>query len=108
MYSAADIYLFPTLADNCPLTVIEAIACGLPVVTFNTGGVPEIVRHMKEGYVAKYKDSDDLFAGVETILNDENLRHRFGKSGEKRAKEMFDAKIMAQKYYELYCEVLKT
>ncbi|MGI6394058.1 MAG: glycosyltransferase [bacterium] len=106
MYSAADIYLFPTLADNCPLTVIESMLCGLPIVTFDVGGVPEIVEHEKTGYIAKYKDPDDLLKGVEMLLNNENMREEFGISGEKRAREMFDAKIMAEKYYELYCELL--
>ncbi len=106
IYSAADIYLFPTLADNCPLTVIESTSCGLPVVTFDVGGVPEIVEHDKTGYIAKYKDSGDLLKGVQMLLDDENMREEFGISGEKRAREMFDAKIMAEKYYELYCELL--
>jgi glycosyltransferase involved in cell wall biosynthesis len=106
MYSAADIYLFPTLADNCPLTVIESMSCGLPVVTFDVGGVPEIVEHEKTGYIAKYKNSDDLLKGVEMLLDDEKMREEFGKAGEKRAREMFDAKIMAEKYYKLYLELL--
>jgi glycosyltransferase involved in cell wall biosynthesis len=106
LYSSADVYLFPTLADNCPLTLIESMSCGLPVVTFDVGGVPEIVEHEKTGYIAKYKDPDDLLKGVLMLLDDENMREEFGKSGEKRAREMFDAKIMAERYYELYCELL--
>ena len=106
MYSAADIYLFPTLAEVFGLVVAEAMSCGLPLVTFNTGGVPEIVEHEKTGYIAKYKDSNDLLRGVNMFLNDENLRKSLGKAGEKRARELFDARIMTQKYYELYCELL--
>lgn len=106
LYSSADIMLYPTLADNCPLGVVEAMLCGLSVVTFDVGGVPEIVEHDKTGYIAKYKDSGDLLKGVQMLLDDENMREEFGISGEKRAREMFDAKIMAEKYYELYCELL--
>jgi glycosyltransferase involved in cell wall biosynthesis len=106
LYSAADIFLFPTIAETFGLVVAEALACRLPVVTFDTGGVPEIVEHMKSGYVAKYKDSDDLLNGVNMFLNDENLRKRFGEAGSKRVRELFDAKIMAKNYYCLYCELL--
>ena len=106
MCSAADIYLFPTLADNCPLSVIESMSCGLPVVTFDVGGVPEIIAHEKTGYIAKYKDPDDLLHGVNMLLDDENLRSNLGEAGEKRARELFDAKAMTQKYHELYKEAL--
>ena len=76
-FSASDLFLFPTLADNCPLTVLEAMSCGVPIVTFKTGGVPELVKHLKNGYVANYKDLDDLINGVKYILslsNDEILK----------------------------------
>ncbi|KKQ44293.1 MAG: Glycosyltransferase and TPR domain protein, partial [Candidatus Nomurabacteria bacterium GW2011_GWC1_37_9] len=44
-FAAADVFLFPSTADNCPLVVLEAEACGLPVVSFATGGIPELVEH---------------------------------------------------------------
>ena len=68
-YSAADILLYPSLADNCPLVILEAMACGLPVISFDTGGIPELVEHKINGYIAKYKDVNDLKIGVEYLLN---------------------------------------
>ena len=59
-YSAADILLYPSIADNCPLVVLEAMACGLPVVSFETGGIPELVEHKVNGYIAEYKNPNDL------------------------------------------------
>ena len=106
LYSAADIYLFPTLAENCPLGVIEAMSCGLSVITFNTGGVPEIVRHMKDGYVAEYKNGVELIKALDLLLNDKNLINKMSISAQKRAREEFDAKIMVGNYYKLYCEIL--
>ncbi|MBI2057839.1 MAG: glycosyltransferase, partial [Candidatus Yanofskybacteria bacterium] len=50
-FAAADIFLFPSTADNCPLVVLEVEACGLPVVSFATGGIPELVDHRKTGYI---------------------------------------------------------
>ena len=68
-YSAADMLLYPSIADNCPLVVLEAQACGLPVVAFETGGIPELVDHQKTGYVARYKDIDDLIIGTRWMLS---------------------------------------
>ena len=60
------------------MVVLEAMACGTPVIAFNTGGVPELIEHMKTGYVAKYKNSDDLANGVELFLKDDVLRAKAG------------------------------
>src|SRR3989339_203963 len=59
-FSASDVFLFPSLADNFPLTVLESMACGLPVVGFDTGGGTEEGEHLKTRYVAKKKNIDDL------------------------------------------------
>jgi len=106
LYSASDIYLFPTLADNCPLSVIESMACGLPVITFNTGGVPEIVEHMKNGYVADYKSLDDIFKGVLLLLDNDVLRDEFSLSAISRVKNNFDSALMVGYYFKLYSEIL--
>ena len=68
-YSAADVLLYPSIADNCPLVILEAQACGLPVVAFNTGGIPELVEHKTNGYIAEYKNSDDLQSGIKYLLS---------------------------------------
>lgn len=67
-YSATDVLLYPSIADNCPLVVLEAMACGLPVVSFNTGGIPELIEHKINGYIADYKNTDDLKNGVDYLL----------------------------------------
>ena len=54
------------------------MACGTPVIAFNTGGVPELVEHMKTGYIAEYKNSDDLANGVELFLSNDDLRYKAG------------------------------
>ncbi|MBI5561766.1 MAG: glycosyltransferase family 4 protein [Deltaproteobacteria bacterium] len=62
--AASDLYVVPSIAENSPLVVLESLACGTPVAAFDVGGVPELVRHKDTGYVARYKDSDDLAAGI--------------------------------------------
>jgi len=67
-YNAADLFVHPSLADNLPNTLIEAMAAGTPAVTFDIGGCAEVVRHEKTGYVAKYRDVGDLANGIQWIL----------------------------------------
>ena len=105
LYSAADIYLFPTLADNCPLTAIESLACGLPVVTFETGGVPEIVENEKSGLVVEYKNGDKLVKALEKLLDDDELREKMTENAVNASKK-FSSERMADEYFELYKELL--
>lgn len=64
VYNAADVFVTPSLADNLPTTILESLSCGTPVVGFNTGGIPEMIEHKSNGYVARYKDSEDLAEGI--------------------------------------------
>lgn len=105
LYSSADIYFYPTLADNCPLSVIEAMSCGLPVVTFCTGGVPEIVNHNKNGYVAEYQDFEDIKKGVEILLENERIRDEMSLNSINRVKEKFCSITMSDKYHNIYKEL---
>ncbi|MBP5406289.1 glycosyltransferase [bacterium] len=106
LYSAADIYLFPTLADNCPLTAIESLACGLPVVTFETGGVPEIVENEESGFVVEYKNGEKLVEALEKLLNNDELREKMAENAISASKK-FSSERMALDYMKLYEELLK-
>ena len=106
-YSAADVLLYPSIADNCPLVVIEAQACGLPVVSFRTGGIPEIIEHLKTGFIADYKDTKGLADGVNYILNlkqeeSDNLR----KNSVNNVEEKFTLTRMANSYLKLYEDLI--
>ena len=106
LYSASDIYLFPTLADNCPLTAIESLACGLPVVTFETGGVPEIVENNKTGFVVEYKNGEMLTNALSRLLDDDELREKMSGAAVVASKK-FSSERMALDYLKLYEELLK-
>ena len=73
-YAAADLYVHPATAENLPHAVVESIACGTPVVAFDVGGVPDAVRHLETGYLARLGDARDLAYGIATLLGDEALR----------------------------------
>ena len=70
VYNAADVFVLPSLEDNLPNTIMEAMACGVPCVGFRVGGIPEMIRHQENGYVAKECDADDLAQGIRYVLAD--------------------------------------
>lgn len=92
-YAAADVLLYPAIADNCPLVVLEAQACGLPVVAFATGGIPELVQHQVSGWIASYQDTAGLIAGLEFVL-----KHKLGWQFNRR----FSFQTMLANYLKLY------
>ena len=68
VYNASDIFIAPSLADNLPYTIYEALSCGTAVIAFNTGGIQDMISHKENGYLAKYKDSDDIAKGIKFCL----------------------------------------
>ncbi len=106
-YSAADLLLYPSIADNCPLVALEAQACGLPLVAFKTGGIPEIIGHKKTGFIAGYKNTGGLIEGINHILNlgledYDNLR----KNSIKNVEEKFTLAKMTDSYLKLYEDLI--
>jgi glycosyltransferase involved in cell wall biosynthesis len=69
IYSMADVFVSPSIEDNLPNMIMEAMACGTPVVAFNTGGIPDLIDHQVNGYLAEFKSSADLAAGINDVLN---------------------------------------
>lgn len=68
LYNAVDVYVTPSLAESFGQTVFEAQACGASVVGFNVGGIPDLIKHLKTGYLVKYMDSDDLASGIKWAI----------------------------------------
>lgn len=104
-YSAADLLIYPTLTDNLPFVVLESLSCGTPVISFNTGGVPEEIEHLKTGYIAKYKDVQDLIDGIELFLNDDNLRKNASIEARKTVQKRFSIGTAVDNYIQLYNEI---
>ena len=68
LYSACDVFVLPALQENLPNTLMESLACGTPCVAFNHGGIPDLVRHQRNGYLARFKDTVDLARGIQWVL----------------------------------------
>ena len=101
-YAAADILLFVSLAENFPLVALEALSTGLPVVSFDVGGVKEAVLHKEQGYIARYKDSGDLIEGVEYLLSIQPIEYeRMRESARARVLEHFTDHKMTDNYLSL-------
>jgi len=106
-YAAADLYLYPSLADNCPLVVLEAMGCGIPVLAFDTGGTAELVLHEKTGYIASYKNYDDLKNGFEWLFSNNERLTTLSEKASERVKELFTLEIMHENYMNLYRTIIQ-
>ncbi len=107
IYNAADAFVFPTLADNQPLVLIEAMACGTPMVSFDVGGVSEMVRHMETGYLARSQDAEDMARGIKLLMGDDGLRRRMRQRCQEIAKAEYALELQAQRYLALYEQAVK-
>lgn len=106
-YALADLFLYPSLADNCPLVVQEAMACGTPVLSFNTGGIPELIDHEKNGYVVEYGNTNALVKTLNTFLSlSKEKRESISDSAIEKAKTYFDEEKMVEKYIQLYTSLI--
>lgn len=98
MYAAADCFVTPSLQDNLPNTVAEAMSCGTPCVGFDTGGIPEMIHHAHDGYVARYCDSGDLADGIEYVF-----RHpEFRQAAAEAAIHDYSESRTSQEYIRIY------
>ncbi|MDE5711745.1 MAG: glycosyltransferase, partial [Bacteroides sp.] len=104
IYNAVDIFVTPSLEENLPNTLMEAMACGIPCVGFNVGGIPEMIDHLHNGYVAQYKSSEDFANGIYWILNEPNYTE-LSEQACRKAVTHYSENIIAKKYIDLYNKV---
>lgn len=105
-YAAADAFLTTSLDDNLPNTVMESLACGTPVISFTTGGIPDMVKHKSNGYLAAYKDVNDFKEGLNWIYNHPN-RDELNKNARESIMLKFSEKIIAEQHIGLYKQLLE-
>lgn len=105
LYSMADVYLFPSVDDNLPNTVMESLACATPVVAFKTGGVPDMVKHKENGYIAEYKNAEDLYKGMMEV-REKNIDNIWGNNGRKKVLREYSPSVIAKKYIKVYNDIL--
>lgn len=101
IYNAADLFVTPSLEENLPNTVMEAMACGTPCVGFNVGGIPEMIDHLHNGYVAQYKSAEDFANGIHRVLTEPGYAS-LSEQASRKAVSHYSENIIAKKYIDLY------
>src|SRR5262249_21380864 len=102
LYAAADVYVLPSLLENLPNTIIEAMACGTPTVAFAVGGIPDLLTHRQEGYLAKPFDVEDLAAGIEWCLTSRDVSEHLGSAARRKVEARFTNEAQARSYHALF------
>ena len=101
-YNAADVFVLPSLSENLPNTIMEAMACGVPCVGFKVGGVPEMIDHLENGYVADYRNATDLAKGIHWALDEEADTEKVHKACLAKVAHNYSQQSVAQRYIEIY------
>lgn len=100
LYNAVDMYVTPSLQDNLPNTIVEAMSCGVPCVGFNVGGIPEMIDHKANGYVAEYRNAEDFAEGIIWTFNQDYST--LSEASRTKAVETYSQESVANKYIEVY------
>ena len=107
IYSAVDVMIVPSRQDNLPNTAVEAHACGTPVAAFDLGGLPDIVDHMKTGWLAPPFDVDNLAMGILWMVQDHERRVNLSESARASALSRYSPGVIAREYCKVYDEAIR-
>jgi glycosyltransferase involved in cell wall biosynthesis len=106
LYAAVDVFAAPSVQDNLPNTVMEAIACGTPCVAFNIGGMPDMIEHQQNGYLARPYDIADFAQGLAWVLAEPSRHQHLCVRSREKAEQEFSLHHQANRYASLFTELL--
>ena len=106
LLSAADIFLMPSQSESFGLAALEAMACGVPIVSSSAGGLPELNIHNQTGFIAELGDSEKIAKYAVELLTNEKKYAAFSENCRRRALEDFDTQLVVPKYIEYYERIL--
>jgi len=107
LYSAVDVVIVPSRLENLPQMATEAQSCGVPVVGFNCGGMPDVVEHGKTGYLAAPYDSAELASGIAWVISKATSSNTLGRACRLRAEAIWDQDVILAKYLRCYDAAIK-
>jgi glycosyltransferase involved in cell wall biosynthesis len=108
IYAAADVLIAPYLEDNLPFVILEALACGTPVVAFAAGGIPDAIDHQKNGYLAPVGAAGELARGIAWVLADPQRHKALCAAARATAEARFDIRECARRYLDVCAELTAT
>jgi len=106
LYSAADVFVAPSLQDNLPNTVLEANACALPSVAFDIGGMGDLIEHRVSGWLASAGDASALADGLVHALQNPSWRVAAGQAARAAVLARFDYPVVAAAHAVLYRQLM--
>lgn len=105
-YNAVDIFIAPSVQDNLPNTVVEAMACATPCIAFDIGGMPDMINHCTNGYLASPGDAGALADGIRWMFDSRERHREMGLRARRTVEAEFTVELQAQRYIELYQDLL--
>lgn len=105
VYNAVDVFVLPSLSENLPNTIMEAMACGVPCVGFRVGGIPEEIDHRRNGYVADYRSAEDLAKGIRWILTEAD-GEELSRNAVHKVAQNYSQQSVAMKYIDVYHQAM--
>ena len=105
VYNAVDVFVLPSLSENLPNTIMEAMACGVPCVGFKVGGIPEEIDHKRNGYVADYRNAEDLARGIRWILEESDYE-ALSRNAIQKVAHNYSQQNVALRYAEVYQQAM--
>lgn len=103
-YNMADMFVFPSLKEGFGQVLLEAMACGLPIISTNTSAIPEVVGDA--GILVEPRDSQALANAINLLIEDKELRNKLGGKGKKRVGENFTWKKVTERTLDAYREII--
>ena len=107
LYNVCDIFVLPSVVEPFGMVLIEAMACGKPVIGSKVGGISDIIENGKNGFLIEPRNSYQLAEKIKILLSDEELRIGFGRKGRAKIQNTFSYVAVAQKAAKIYEEVLE-
>lgn len=106
IYSAADIFILPSLEDNFPNTMLESMSCGTPVIAFDIGGIPDLIKDKVSGIIIPYNNIELMSEKIIQLISDKRLCARMGKKSREIITNNYHLSVQANNYLQLYQELI--
>jgi glycosyltransferase involved in cell wall biosynthesis len=97
----SDVFFFPSWTENCPMSILEAMAMGIPVVASNVGGIPELIEHGRDGLLCRRDQPQEFVEQITRLHNEPELRQRLVENGRNAVALKFAFPVLTQKWLDI-------